>query len=192
MFTELLIAWLAWEVVGSGMWRRGWLGLHKTRRLMIDKRMDEALTQLDAMDTRKLSPKFLAAWLNLKANALALLGRGDEALDLLDDLKAIISDDDEINQLCAVGNRAIVHVVTDRSELANPLLDETEARAERLRRGRTRPFAIGSLAETWWWRSELARREGNVERRRECLQKAAAFGRGIFAQRARDALERGA
>lgn len=192
MWTGILVAACA----GAFLWRHtprhGAAGLPmrlgQAYRLLDADRYDEAIELLDAIDTRTLAPAALVQWLNLKANALALVGRCDEAIDLIDDLTSLADEDDATMQLCAVGNRAIALLHAGRLDEAEPLLDDTARRAEALRE---HDAAVGDamLAETWWWRAELARRQGDDGRRRDCLTCAAALPSTPFGARARHALE---
>ena len=142
------------------------------------ERVDEALEVLDAIDTRTLDPPVLAHWLGLRGYALALAGRGAEALDCLDDLAAIADPDDRLSQLFVNGSRAIVAISEQRFDDAEALLESTERACD----------DDINRAEVWWWRAELAGRRGDGARRRECLQRAAAPGDAYWAARARAAL----
>lgn len=191
MLTSLLVAACA----GAFLWKhrrpRGGpsLRLVEAYALLDAERVDEAIATLDAIDTRRLAPEALAQWLNLKANALALTGRVDETCDLLDDLDSLADEDDAVMQLCAVGNRAIALLHAGRLDEAEPLLDDTARRAEALCDADA-PLGGAMLAETWWWRAELARRRGDELRRRDCLHQAAARAGTPFSERARRALGR--
>lgn len=148
-----------------------------------------AIELLDDIDTRTLDGKALSQWLNLKASALALLQRSDEALELLDDLESIADAQDLGMKLCLVGNRGLAHLMAGRLELAAQLLDDTEALAHSLAEGNPR-FASESVAETWFWRATIAERQANPARRRECLEKAAAQGDTAYAVKAQAALQK--
>lgn len=173
---------------GAFVWRH-WrprdtspLRLAEAYALIDAERIDEALAALDAIDTRGLAPQVLAQWLNLKANVMALTGRLEETFELLDDLGSLADADDAILQLCAVGNRGIALLHADRLDEAALLFDDTEARARALREV---PLRDALLAETWWWRAELARRRGDEATRRGWLEQAARLPAHPFAVRAR-------
>ncbi len=148
------------------------------------ERVDEALAALDALDTRALDAPSLRDWLGLKGYALALAGRGEEALDCIDDLASLADPDDRTCQLMVNGTRAIVAIAGDDFDGATTLLDATEAAA-----GGTGPLAPSNLAEVWWWRAELASKRGDVAGRRASLEKAASYGEVHYAARARAALQ---
>jgi len=143
------------------------------------ERVDEAIEVLDGIDTRKLDQPTLLHWLGLRGYALALAGRGEEALDCLDDLASIADPDDKLSQLFLNGSRAIVAIHDGRCDEAGDLLDATERACD----------DGANRCEVWWWRAELASRRGDDPRRRECLQQAASFGDAYWAARARAALQ---
>jgi hypothetical protein len=157
--------------------------------LLLSDKPEEAIALLDGVDTRTLDAAGLASWLNMKANALALAERGDEALELLDDLQSLADANDATMQLCLVGNRGLAHLFAGRLELAAQLLDDTEAAAEAMKT-ESPEYAALSLAETWWWRAELARRQGDEARRRTCLQRAAEHGSAPYAMKAQQLLQK--
>jgi ATP/maltotriose-dependent transcriptional regulator MalT len=163
--------------------------LHDAYVLMLNDKSDQAIELLDSVDTRRLDSSALASWLNIKANALALVGRSDEALELLDDLHSLADANDAVTQLCLVGNRGLAHLFAGRLELASQLLDDTETAAHALAATHPHHGAESHLAETWWWRAEIARRQGDQARQRECLQHAAAAGRYPYAVKAKHALQ---
>jgi tetratricopeptide (TPR) repeat protein len=150
---------------------------------------EAAIDVLDAVDTRTLAPSVLAQWLNLKANALALAARSDEALDLLDDLQSIADEKDAVMQLCIVGNRGLAHLRAGQLELAAQLLDDTETQAKALATPAPE-FARESLAETWYWRAELADKQGDAARRKQCLEQAVAAGGQLYTKKAEAALQK--
>ena len=142
------------------------------------ERVDEAIEVLDGIDTRKLDQPTLLHWLGLRGYALALAGRGEEALDCLDDLAAIADPDDRLSQLFLNGSRAIVAIGDERFDEAEALLDSTERACD----------DAPNRSEVWWWRAELASRRGDDARKQECLRQAAALGDAYYATRARAAL----
>lgn len=148
------------------------------------ERVDEAIEELDALDTRALDAGALRYWLGLKGYALALAGRGDEALECIDDLASIADPDDRTSQLMVNGTRAIVAIAAGHLDEAATLLDLTAGVAES-----TGPLAPSNLAEVWWWRAALADKRGDAAARRASLEKAAAFGDVHYAARARAALQ---
>jgi ATP/maltotriose-dependent transcriptional regulator MalT len=157
--------------------------------LMLRDQPEQAIEMLDSIDTRTLDPKTLTTWLNFKAFALALAGRSDEALDVLDDLQSLADANDAIMQLCLVGNRGVAHLYGGRLALAAQLLDDTEAAAQAL--AQTHPdYVPEALAETWWWRAEIARRQEDEPRRKACLQRAAEAGRSAYAVKAQLLLQK--
>jgi hypothetical protein len=149
------------------------------------ERTEEALAALDALDTRTLDSHTLKDWLGLKGYTLALAGRGEEALDCIDDLASLSDPDDRGGQLLVCGTRAIVAIAADQLDDAAALLDSTERFA-----AGTGPMAASNLAEVWWWRAQLAGRRGDEPARRASLEKAAGYGDVHFADRAREALAR--
>jgi tetratricopeptide (TPR) repeat protein len=164
---------------------RNWRGrpirfarLYHAQELVNAERVDEAIAELDGIDTRTLDPGALKHWLGLKGYALALAGRGEEALDCLDDLASIADPDDRTSQLFVCGSRAIVAIAERRFDEAEALLDSTERHAD----------DAANLSEVWWWRARLAEQRGDEARRRECLQQAAALGDVHWAERARAAI----
>jgi hypothetical protein len=148
------------------------------------ERVDEAIAALDAIDTRRLDSVALKEWLGLKGYALALAGRGEEALDCIDDLASLADADDGGNQLLICGTRAIVALADARLDDAGALLDATEGFA-----AHTGPLTAANLAEVWWWRARLAERRGDEALRRRCLERAAGYGDVHYAGRARAALQ---
>lgn len=163
--------------------------LRQAYALMIGDQPQQAIDLLDTIDTRTLDPEALAGWLNMKANALALAARSDEALELLDDLQSLADANDATMQLCLVGNRGLAHLFAGKLALAGQLLDDTEAAAKAL--ATTHPdYVPQSLAETWWWRAEIARRQSDEPRRRQCLQRAAEHGPSPYASKAQQALQK--
>jgi len=165
-----------WRVHGA---RARYAPLLHASALANAERVDEALEVLDGIDTRKLDQPSLMHWLGLRGYVLALAGRGQEALDCLDDLASIADPEDKLSQLFLNGSRAIVAIGESRLDEAAELLDSTERACDD---GPNR-------SEVWWWRAELAARRGDEERRRECLQQAATFGEAYWAARARAALQ---
>jgi hypothetical protein len=149
------------------------------QELVNAERVDEAIEVLDGIDTRKLDRPVLLHWLGLRGYALALGGRGEEALDCLDDLAAIADPEDRLSQLFLNGSRAIVAIADDRFDEAEALLDSTERACD----------DGANRSEVWWWRAELALRRGDDARRRQCLSEAAALGDSYYAVRARAALQ---
>lgn len=183
MLTGLVVAACAalflsrnWRVHGA---RARYAPLMHASALVNAERVDEALEVLDGIDTRKLDQPSLVHWLGLRGYALALAGRGEEALDCLDDLASIADPDDKLSQLFLNGSRAIVAIAASRFDEAADLLDSTERACE----------DGANRSEVWWWRAELAARRGDEARRRECLQQAAGFGDAYWAARARAALQ---
>ena len=182
MLTGLVVAAAAALFI-SRNWRvhaaRGkYAPLMHAQALANAERVDEALEVLDGIDTRKLEQEYLVHWLGLRGYTLALAGRGEEALDCLDDLAAIADPDDKLSQLFLNGSRAIVAIADERFDDADALLDSTERACD----------DAFNRAEVWWWRAELAQRRGDDARRRDCLQQAAALGEAYYAARARTAL----
>ncbi len=156
--------------------------------LLLDAgRLDEAMAALDALGRRQLSADEMIAWLQLRVLALGLAGECDEALEVAEGLEEL-DDGDPGLRLVTVGNRAIALLHADRFAEAEPLLDETERLAGTLRGAGHAASADANLAETWWWRAEIARRRGDDARRRDCLGRAAGLGAFHFAARAREAL----
>jgi len=151
--------------------------------LVNHERVDEALEELDAIDTRRLDSAALKEWLGLKGYALALAGRGAEALDCIDDLASLTDPEEGSGQLLVCGTRAIVAIADDRLDDAESLLDATEGFA-----ATTGTLGPANLAEVWWWRAALAERRGDDAARRRCLEKASGFGEVHYADRARAAL----
>ena len=143
------------------------------------ERSGEALEVLDAIDTRTLDQPFLMHWLGLRGYALALAGRGEEALDTLDDLASLADPEDKLSQLFLNGSRAIVAIADERFDEAADLLDSTERACD----------DAPNRSEVWWWRAELAARRGDDARRRTCLEEAAKLGDAHYAARARKALQ---
>lgn len=183
MLTGLVVAACAalflsrnWRVHGA---RARYAPLLHASALVNAERVDEALEVLDGIDTRKLDQPSLMHWLGLRGYALALAGRGEEALDCLDDLASIADPDDKLSQLFLNGSRAIVAIGAARFDEAAELLDSTERACD----------DGANRSEVWWWRAELASRRGDEARRRECLRQAAAFGDAYWAARARAALQ---
>jgi tetratricopeptide (TPR) repeat protein len=152
--------------------------------LVNHERVDEAIEVLDSIDTRTLEPDALRSWLGMKGYALALAGRGEEALDCIDDLASLADPEDAGHQLLVCGTRAIVAIDAEKWDDAADLLDATERFSSW-----SQAIAPSNLAEVWWWRAELARRRGDEARRRECLKKAAELGDVHYADRARAALQ---
>jgi len=149
------------------------------QELVNAERTDEALEVLDGIDTRKLDQELLLHWLGLRGYALALAGRGEEALDTLDDLASLAEPEDRLSQLFLNGSRAIVAIADERFDDAEALLDSTENACN----------DAPNRSEVWWWRAELAARRGDDARRRHCLQEAAKLGEAYYATRARKALQ---
>lgn len=181
MLTGLVLAACA-ALFLSRNWPRGGgrlVRLMHAQALVNAERVDEAIAELDGIDTRALDAAALRHWLGLKGYALALAGRGEEALDCLDDLASIADPEDRTSQLFVCGSRAIVAIAAERLDEAAALLDSTERSCD----------DAANLAEVWWWRAQLAERRGDEARRRECLQKAAALGDVHWAERARRALQ---
>lgn len=181
MLTGLVLAAFAGLFL-SRHWRRGALRftrLMHAQALVNAERVDEAIEELDAIDTRTLGSDELKHWLGLKGYALALGGRGEEALDCLDDLASIADPDDRTSQLFVCGSRAIVAIADARFDEAEALLDSTERSCD----------DAANRSEVWWWRAELAQRRGDVARRRHCLEQAAQLGDVHWAERARRALQ---
>jgi len=158
---------------------RKYLPLQHAQELVNAERVDEAIEVLDGIDTRKLEQPLLTHWLGLRGYALAIGGRGEEALDCLDDLAAIADPDDRLSQLFLNGSRAIVAIADDRFDEADALLDCTEHACD----------DAGNRSEVWWWRAELAKKRGDEARRRVCLDEAAKLGDAYYAERARRALQ---
>ncbi len=182
MLTGLVIAACAalfisrnWRVHGG----RRYLPLYHAQELVNAERVDEALEVLDSIDTRKLEPAMLTHWLGLRGYALALGGRGEEALDCLDDLAAIADPEDRLSQLFLNGSRAIVAIADQRFDEAEALLDSTEHACD----------DGANRSEVWWWRAALAAARGDEARRRHCLAEAAQLGDAYYANRARAALQ---
>jgi tetratricopeptide (TPR) repeat protein len=165
-----------WRVHGG---RSRYAPLQHAQELVNAERVDEALEVLDAVDTRKLDRAYLTHWLGLRGYALAIGGRGEEALDCLDDLAAIADPDDRLSQLFLNGSRAIVAIADERFDEAEALLDSTEHACD----------DAPNRSEVWWWRAELASRRGDDARKKACLQQAAALGDAYYAVRARAALQ---
>ena len=183
MLTGLVVAACAalflsrnWRVHGA---RARYAPLLHASALVNAERVDEALEVLDGIDTRKLDQPSLLHWLGLRGYALALAGRGEEALDCLDDLASIADPDDKLSQLFLNGSRAIIAIGESRFDEAAELLDSTERACD----------DGANRSEVWWWRAELAARRGDEARRRECLHQAASFGDAYWAARARAALQ---
>ena len=143
------------------------------------ERVDEAIEVLDGIDTRKLDQPTLLHWLGLRGYALALAGRGEEALDCLDDLASIADPEDKLTQLFLNGSRAIVAISDERFDEAEALLDSTERACD----------DGANRSEVWWWRAELAAKRGDEAARRRCLEEAAKLGDAHYAVRARTALQ---
>jgi tetratricopeptide (TPR) repeat protein len=166
----------------SRNWQRGggrFSRLLHAQALVNAERVDEAIAELDGIDTRTLDQAALKHWLGLKGYALALAGRGEEALDCLDDLASIADPEDRTSQLFVCGSRAIVAIKSEQLDDAEALLDSTERSCD----------DDANLSEVWWWRAELAQRRGDEARRRDCLRKAAALGDVHWAARARNELQ---
>ena len=149
------------------------------QELVNAERAGEAIEVLDGVDTRKLEQPVLMHWLGLRGYALALSGRGEEALDTLDDLASLADPDDRLSQLFLNGSRAIVAISDERYDEAEELLDCTERACD----------DPPNRSEVWWWRAELAARRGDDPRRRHCLEEAAKLGEAYYATRARKALQ---
>jgi hypothetical protein len=149
------------------------------QELVNAERVDEAIEVLDGIDTRKLDQPLLLHWLGLRGYALALAGRGDDALDTLDDLASLADPDDRLSQLFLNGSRAIVAIAAERFDDAAALLDSTERACD----------DAPNRSEVWWWRAELAGKRGDEPRRRVCLEEAAKLGEAYYATRARKALQ---
>jgi hypothetical protein len=147
------------------------------------ERVDEAIELLDAVDTRKLDGERLRSWLGLKGYALALAGRGPDALDCIDDLASIADPDDGGSQVMVCGTRAIVAIGDGRFDEAEALLESTERFS-----ASSGPLSASNLAEVWWWRAKLAERRGDAGARRRSLEQAAGFGDVHYADRARAVL----
>jgi tetratricopeptide (TPR) repeat protein len=182
VLTGLLIAACAALYLSRNMRVHGarrYLPLQHAQELVNAERIDEAIEVLDGIDTRKLEQPLLTHWLGLRGYALALGGRGEEALDCLDDLAAIADPDDRLCQLFLNGSRAIVAISDDRFDEAEDLLDSTERACD----------DASNRSEVWWWRAELAHKRGDEARRRVCLDEAAKLGDGYYAERARRALQ---
>jgi hypothetical protein len=165
-----------WRVHGA---RARYAPLIHASELANAERIDEALEVLDGIDTRKLDQPALVHWLGLRGYALALAGRGEEALDCLDDLASIADPDDKLTQLFLNGSRAIVAIADERFDEAEALLDSTENACD----------DGANRSEVWWWRAELAARRGDDTRRRHCLEEAAKLGDAWYAARARKSLQ---
>jgi hypothetical protein len=155
--------------------------------LLDSGRVDEALVELDGLASRKLDPSAMFDWLNLRVVALGMSGRCDEALEVAEGLESL-DDGDGHMRLVVLGNRAIALLHGDRLSEAEALLDETEHLAEAQRDAGHERLAAHNLAETWWWRAEIARRRGDRAARRKCLEQAAALGTVRYALRAGSAL----
>jgi len=143
------------------------------------ERVDEAIEVLDGIDTRKLDQPALVHWLGLRGYTLALAGRGEEALDCLDDLASIADPEDKLTQLFLNGSRAIVAISDERFDEAEALLDSTERACD----------DGANRSEVWWWRAELAAKRGDEAARRRCLEEAAKLGDAWYAARARKSLQ---
>ncbi|MGZ3440349.1 MAG: hypothetical protein ACXVDD_12595, partial [Polyangia bacterium] len=107
MLTGLVIAACAALFLSRNMRvhaSRRYLPLQHAQELVNAERVDEAIEVLDGIDTRKLDQPLLTHWLGLRGYALALGGRGEEALDCLDDLAAIADPDDRLSQLFLNGS----------------------------------------------------------------------------------------
>ena len=165
-----------WRVHGA---RARYAPLLHASELANAERIDEALEVLDGIDTRKLDQPALVHWLGLRGYTLALAGRGEEALDCLDDLASIADPEDKLTQLFLNGSRAIVAISDERFDEAEELLDCTERACD----------DAPNRSEVWWWRAELAGRRGDAPRRRACLEEAAKLGDAHYAVRARTALQ---
>ena len=149
------------------------------QELVNAERVVEAIEVLDAIDTRKLDQPLLLHWLGLRGYALALAGRGEDALDTLDDLASLADPEDRLSQLFLNGSRAIVAIADERFDDAEALLDSTERACD----------DAPNRSEVWWWRAELAAKRGDPSRRRVCLEEAAKLGEAYYAARARKALQ---
>jgi tetratricopeptide (TPR) repeat protein len=149
------------------------------QELVNAERAEEAIEVLDGVDTRKLDQPVLMHWLGLRGYALALAGRGEEALDTLDDLASLADPEDRLSQLFLNGSRAIVAISDERFDEAEELLDCTERACD----------DAPNRSEVWWWRAEVAGRRGDEPRRRTCLEEAAKLGEAYYATRARKALQ---
>lgn len=149
------------------------------QELVNAERAEEAIEVLDGVDTRKLEQPVLMHWLGLRGYALALAGRGEEALDTLDDLASLADPEDRLSQLFLNGSRAIVAISDERFDEAEELLDCTERACD----------DAPNRSEVWWWRAEVAGRRGDEPRRRTCLEEAAKLGEAYYATRARKALQ---
>ncbi|MDB4965501.1 MAG: hypothetical protein JWN44_1190 [Myxococcales bacterium] len=158
--------------------------LQYASELVNHERVDEAIEVLDSIDTRTLDAETLSSWLGLKGYALALAGRGEEALDCIDDLASLADPADGGTQLLVCGTRAIVALADEKFDEASELLDATERFSQT-----SGPIAPSNLAEVWWWRAQLAERRGDDGKRREYLKKAAEFGDAHYATRARETLQ---
>jgi tetratricopeptide (TPR) repeat protein len=163
------------------------LDLTQVYLLIEANRTDEALEVLDALARQKLDPQAMFDWLNLRVVALGMAGRCEEALEVAEGLESL-DDGDGATRLVVLGNRAIALLHAGRYAEAEPLLDETEALAEAQREAGQAALADVNVAETWWWRAEIARRRGDGARRRACLERAAGFGAVRYAERARRTL----
>lgn len=186
MLTGLVIAAAA-ALFLTRNWRRPVtreMKLQHASALVNAERVDEAIEALDALDTRQLDAAALREWLGLKGYALALAGRGDEALDTIDDLASLADPDDRTSQLMVNGTRAIVAIADGKLDEAAELLDATEHVADA-----TGPLAPSNLAEVWWWRAQLADKRGDAAARTASLEKAAGYGDVHYATRARAALQ---
>lgn len=185
MLTGLVIAAAA-ALFLSRNWRQPVtreLKLRHASALVNAERVDEAIEALDALDTRALDAPALRDWLGLKGYALALAGRGEEALDCIDDLASLADPEEPTSHLMINGTRAIVAIADGRLDEAATLLELTERAA-----GDTGLLAASNLAEVWWWRAELAHKRGDDGARRASLEKAAGYGDVHYAVRARTAL----
>ena len=188
MLTGILLATCAGFLL-SRRWARQQprVDLGQVYGLIEANRVEEALALLDTLAQYKLPPAALFDWLNLRVVALGMAGRCDEALEVAEGLESL-DDGDGATRLVVLGNRAIALLHADRFAEAEPLLDETEALSDAQRDAGQAKLADVNAAETWWWRAEIARRRGDGERRRICLEHAARFGPVRYAERARRAL----
>jgi tetratricopeptide (TPR) repeat protein len=160
-------------------------------------RIGEALEALDPELGAQLPARELATWISNRAYWLAMADRLDEALDELDRAELIVAGDEDIEArltyTCVFGNRGLVALrrgqLSDAAALIERAHWETMAVLETLPQNDPR---VGECrewhAERWLWLSEIAHKQGDLERARQRLEEAAALSGTHFGDRARKLL----
>jgi hypothetical protein len=162
--------------------------------------LDEALSDLDEIDTRTFSPYEVALWLNNRAYVLALLGSTAQAFDSLSDADELLigteesepAHDVDMLRACIIGTRGIALLHAGK-------LDEAEAHLQdAFDRGAPHLTSDDAgvrwqeqnlAAERLWWLGLIAHKRGDETRRRDLLQRASKFDETAYGQKARQALE---